>query len=105
MGLPETRNTEYAEESQVKSADLNDFQDQIIALYRGRQAPAWFPLALTTYIPFAGGGPSITWLDGGGAQVTGGTSMRIPIPVRAGQRITGFRARVDPSPAGVVGLV
>lgn len=34
MALPASRNTTYAAGSQVKSADLNDLQDQIIALYQ-----------------------------------------------------------------------
>jgi hypothetical protein len=33
MALPLTRNTSYASKSQIKSADLNDLQDQIIALH------------------------------------------------------------------------
>jgi hypothetical protein len=39
MTLPTSRNTTYAAGSQVKSADLNDLQDQIIALAAGTIGP------------------------------------------------------------------
>lgn len=37
MALPVTRNTTYAATDPVKSADLNDIQDQIIAVANGRR--------------------------------------------------------------------
>ncbi len=43
MALPLTRNTTYGSSDQVKSADLNDIQDQIIAFWTDRPRKVYIP--------------------------------------------------------------
>jgi len=86
MALPTSRNTTYSALSKIKSADLNDVQDKIIALYAG-----WMPFT-TRFI-----GASELVIDSGFtrasaypyielAATTSGL-LWVPITVDAGQRI------------------
>lgn len=43
MSLPASRDTTYVPGTQVKSADLNDIQDQIVALNASRSRSLWIP--------------------------------------------------------------
>ncbi len=73
MALPVTRNTTYAPNDPVLSADLNDIQDQIIALAAGRRVSYKKILSLTNWVEI--GGTSDVTIQGGRLTVStpGGT--------------------------------
>lgn len=54
MGLPTSRNTNYSPGSPVYSADLNDIQDQIIALYNGAHGDRELQVLPGSGLVFAG---------------------------------------------------
>lgn len=99
MSLPTTRNTNYADTDPVKSADLNDIQDQIIAMYAGAHGERTIPLALGQPGPPSSGSlptgsgairpESISFTDSLGE----GVSYALTLPV--GSRILRFRVYVD----------
>jgi hypothetical protein len=61
MALPLTRNFSYAPDDPVKSADLNDIQDQIIALFAGKH------------------GEREIWLGGGVAEARNDDPDEVPL--------------------------
>lgn len=86
MGLPSSRDRTYAPGSQVESADLNDIQDQIIALS-----------AVTDWLAAIGGGApghsgDTAWSSSSsGGYIEGasaGLDWVMPLPVRVGTTIT-----------------
>lgn len=92
MSLPVSRNTTYAASSQVKSADLNDVQDQICTLHSRLNDPR------TLVIPYAAG------MDGFGSgldpnflgyiQTTAAAVWVMPISLDDGRQITAARVRI-----------
>jgi hypothetical protein len=101
MPLPTSRNTTYTPGSQVKSADLNDFQDQIIGLFAGRRAPRR-RLIPPTAGRFEGNPSSGTVvLQNGWIQNTAGTErLFIPVTVEQGERILLVELMIDPAATG-----
>lgn len=87
MALPLTRNTTYAADSKVKSVDLNDIQDEIIALWAGQHgdvveviAPAAAHVDANCAYSFSG-----RYIAS-----TGTAQCDFPLPVRTGDRIKSF---------------
>lgn len=100
MALPISRNRTYSVGSAVVAADLNDLQDQIIALraVRPRKLPLW--------LGRVAGGLTGTFNDDQSFTHTGGAgTLRVPMLLRAGERIQSLRARVDPAATGTVSLI
>ncbi len=82
MTLPLSRNTTYSTSSPVKSNDLNDMQDRIIAQHAGVRGPYT--------VSFAVVGPST---GSNGALVTGGAWL-VPFVAEVGSRILGYRVKL-----------
>lgn len=84
MTLPESRNTTYAQGVQIKSADLNDIQDQIIG---GKHGDKVLMLPGCAFVPASGGNPPVA-LDGILIGNAGGTGQgNAPLPLHVGDRI------------------
>lgn len=92
MALPASRNTTYAADVQIKSADLNALQDFIIALYAERLiAPA---IGWT-------GGTTPVFANGGVFSITGGGSIwAFPIELPIGTIVTEVNLRTKEPDAG-----
>lgn len=92
MSMPVSRNRTYSPASQVASVDLNDLQDQVIALYALALEPA------TLVLPYASGDgrPMTGWDDDflGYVESTAGAVWVIPIALDAGRQVTAVRVRV-----------
>lgn len=92
MSLPLSRNTNYAGSSQVKSVDLNDFQDQIIALHSRLNDPR------TKVLPYSEGEgrPSTNWDDDflGYVESTGAAVWVLPVSLDDGREVTACRVRI-----------
>ncbi len=95
MALPISRNRTYSSTSQVASVDLNDIQDQIIALSNGAHGSrtlVLFPLA-ATWDPYVDGGWDTVSADGieAGTGAYGAEqrpmTLHVPIPLRVGDRL------------------
>lgn len=82
MALPTSRNTTYvAGVSQVKSADLNDLQDQIIALNSGKRSVRARDIVIPTTVSrtVSGTTPAISGNDIGVNFAAGVGVIRIPL--------------------------
>lgn len=99
MALPSSRNTDYAAGSQVKSADLNDLQDEIIDLNLGKCSSrtnilrpskwdsaiaAFTNAALTTDDGTLTGVPCVNFI------AANTVVARWSLPLRLGDRLLGF---------------
>jgi hypothetical protein len=95
--LPVSRNTNYGAEVPVRSVDLNDLQDMIIA---GKHGELEVPVHASGFTPGSGapvfGG--ISWLGAGGAAFT----LFAPVVVPVGDRITRCRFNYNRENAGHV---
>jgi len=93
MTLPISRNTTYAPGSQVRSADLNAIQDQIVALTQPHRR----------HIPPCSGANSIgsgIFGNAGAWQSAAGTDLlTVPLMVNEGERITRVDVRLNPNGA------
>lgn len=127
MALPTTRNTTYAPGSQVKSADLNDLQDQIIAnntrlaggagaavsLALAMTAPDYHvgtaqPLFLSAVNGSAGGALAAEWSSSAG-YMTGSTpaadwTMSIPVTFGETMTLTAYLELLTAVAGGLVNL-
>lgn len=92
MALPTSRDTTYAANAQVKSADLNDIQDWLIAALAGKQAgqrkkvinPTVGMSSLASWVYNPPGATAAYWEL---AASTGPAVMIVPIPHVVGERI------------------
>lgn len=99
MALPDSRNTTYAAGSQVKSADLNDVQDKIVDLHVGKRSHTYSLRVSVT------GGRGVGTFADGGYEASAGETLKVPIPVDAGERIASVSARVAGQPSFGTGTV
>lgn len=93
MALPVSRNRTYSAASQVASVDLNDLQDQIIALHTKLYDPRTLILGADAVGPLESG----TWTDSpDSAYMESASSAKrgLPINLDAGRQITAIRCRV-----------
>ncbi len=105
MALPLSRNTTYSPGSQVKSADLNDIQDQIIAGSHGERRialgagdwdPGWVTnMSLVSLAAAGGGGNAVVARTGS----TAAFAARWRVPAKAGDRIKAWGITWDPNAA------
>ncbi len=99
MALPNSRNRSYGAGSPVVAADMNDFQDQIIAAYAGRRGPLkrsihpmrgnWDPLSSA----------SGTWVTASEWAISGGAAQTFffPLEIIEGERILEISVQVQPT--------
>lgn len=101
MALPLSRNTTYSGATQIKSADLNDLQDQIIRHERGAHVARRRFRHASEGRQVSGAGGSF---DSNGRWQNGATSdlFMIPFEIEEGDRVTGFEFKADPAASGVV---
>lgn len=92
MALPDSRNTTYAAGSEVKSADLNDIQDQIIALDNVQEKVI---IAPGHFINEPGDLADIQQTQIKLGDGIGATRVSAPIPVRVGNVIKSALAYVQ----------
>ena len=89
--LPDERNTTYEPDSQVKSVDLNDFQDQIVILHSDAHGERERDLNLFGF--HLTGGIAFGSLDRISATTDDGTARTV-IPLRVGDRLKKILVRV-----------
>jgi hypothetical protein len=92
MALPGSRDTTYAPLQQVKSSDLNNWQDQIIVIRGEREAQfSYYQNAFYTAAPL----PDVETIQSVGWTSPGNkTLLQLPIFVRANDRIKKFSTYV-----------
>lgn len=95
MSLPVSRNRTYSAASQVASADLNDMQDQIIALATTKTVTRVFPASTGVTYP---SDPTLYYFLGNTWVSTHASgTLIVPIPVATGETITAWSAGVTTS--------
>jgi len=107
--LPASRNTTYAALSQVKSFDLNDLQDQIIALAAAKTielAPGaacqtrWFTSGSTGWFASVG---TEGWLES--VDVAGGVEAQFFLPVVPGMKLHGYTIGYSQSVSSALAVI
>lgn len=90
MTLPTSRNFTYANGDPPRHVDLNDIQDQIIAIDDEARN------GVEVLSPYSGlGGSASSWdMQLGGVILIGGDEWRVPIPMRVGRRIVSVAVRM-----------
>jgi hypothetical protein len=96
MSLPLTRNTSYSPTDPVKSADLNDLQDQVIALHQGRRVPK---VELVPLLPVSVDVGSTNEEQAERVGLDVGSTVVFPLRLGIGDRIVGARLRFTKSAA------
>jgi hypothetical protein len=101
MSLPVSRNRDYSAETPVSSADLNDFQDKIIAAWAGKHGDKVLQLSALAGLPSFPDGVDdslvrglVGWESSTGAVGADTVYVFLPIPLLLGDRIKSVKGFV-----------